>query len=122
MIDGLFIENVPWVEVVVIWGKFIQKPLAILDTGFSGDLQITSKMAKELDLKATTTVQVQIANGSYVKVPLALAVVSLEGIEQRVQVLISESTPLVGINLLSKFSYKAIVDCHNKTVALQKVT
>lgn len=121
MIKGLFIKNSPWVEVTISWGRSIQKPLVILDTGFTGDLQITPKMAKELDLKSETITNVQIANGQVIQVPVVVAVSSMEGETKNIQALVSDSTPLVGINFLSKFSYKAVVDCKNKTVALQKV-
>ncbi len=118
MINGIFIGDVPWVETVIGWGQSVQKPLAILDTGFSGDLQITPKIAQELGLKSTNIVRVQIANGQIVSVPVALALASMEGRQIYVQVLISESAPLLGISFLTKFSYKAVVDCKNRTVAL----
>lgn len=122
MIDGLLIENVPWVEIIISWKHAIKRPLAILDTGFSGDIQITPQIAKELGIKATNIVQVQVANGDFIKTPTSLAVISMENESQYAQVLIADSSPLIGIGLLSKFSYKATVDCCNKTVALQKVT
>lgn len=121
MINGIFIENVPWIEVVIGWEQFVQKPLVILDTGFSGDLQITPKIAKELGLKSTNIVRVQIANGQIINVPVALALASMEGEKNYIQVLISESAPLLGISFLSRFSYKALIDCKNKTVVLRKV-
>ena len=120
MIKGFFIKDVPWVEVTIGWEEAAQTSLAVLDTGFSGDLQITPKLAKELNLKSTTAVSVQIASGQIVDVPITTAVSSMEGEKQYVKVLISDSTPLLGITFLSKFSYKAIVDCKNRTVALKK--
>ena len=121
MINGIFIGNVPWIEVVIGWEQFVQKPLAILDTGFSGDLQITPKIAKELGLKSTNIVRVQIANGQIVDVPVALVLASMEGKKNYIQVLISKSAPLLGISFLTRFSYKALIDCKNRTVILRKV-
>lgn len=122
MINGFFIENVPWIEIVIGLRQFVQKPLVILDTGFSGDIQITPQIAHELGLISTNVVSVHIANGEIVNVPVALAMASMEGEKQYIQVLISWGAPLLGINFLNKFSYKAVVDCKNKTVFLRKVT
>ncbi|PJE68434.1 hypothetical protein COU94_01910 [Candidatus Shapirobacteria bacterium CG10_big_fil_rev_8_21_14_0_10_38_8] len=99
----------------------MQKPLTILDAGFSGDLQITPKIAKELGLKSTNIVRVQIANGQIINVPVALAIVSMEGVKNYIQVLISESAPLLGISFLTKFSYKALVDCKNRKIQLTAI-
>ena len=122
MIKGFFIDNSPWVEVLIRWGDEAQRSLAVLDTGFTGDLQITPKMAQELRLKSSSTINVQIANGQTIKVPVVFAVSSMEGEIKYVQALVSDGTPLVGINFLSKFSYKATVDCKNKIVSLNRVT
>ena len=121
MIKGVFIKNAPWVEITVGWEDATQNSVAVLDTGFSGDLQITPKLAQALKLKSETIASVQIANGQIVDVPIVVAVSSMEGEKKYVKVLVADSTPLIGIGFLSKFSYKAIVDCKNKKVALQRV-
>jgi predicted aspartyl protease len=108
MIRGLFIGNSPWIEVVIGWGQSVRKPLAILDTGFSGDLQVTPQIARELNLQIYGAIKTQIANGQVVSVPIALAVTSMEGVKKYIEVLIADSVPLVGISFLTKFSYKAL--------------
>ena len=92
----------------------------ILDTGFTGDLQVTPKIASELGLKVIGVTKAQIANGQVVEVQVALAIASMEGVKNYIQVLISESMPLAGISFLSKFNYKAVVDCKYKTVMLER--
>ena len=37
-----------------------------------------------------------------------------------VQVLISGTIPFAGISLMTKFGYKAVVDCRYRTVQLEK--
>ena len=120
MVQGEFIEHIPFVPVVVAWDQAVQSAHVILDTGFSGDLQVTPAMAKELNLEVIGVTRTQIANGQTIEVPVALAIVAMEGISHAVEVLISDSMPLGGISFLSKFSYKAIVDCKNKTVVLEQ--
>jgi len=121
MIRGIFVQNTPWVKIIVGWGQSVQSPFAVLDTGFTGDLQVTPQIAKELNLQVSGVTKMQIANGQIVDVPVALALASMEGAKAYIQVLISESAPLAGISFLTKFSYKALIDCKNKTVVLKKV-
>ncbi|TSC77515.1 MAG: hypothetical protein G01um101424_362 [Parcubacteria group bacterium Gr01-1014_24] len=120
MVSGAFVEDLPFIRVDIAWGQAVQAPFFILDTGFTGDLQVTPKIANELGLDVAGVTTARIANGQIVQVPTALALALMEGEVQSVQVLISESFPLAGISFLSKFGYKAIVDCKNKTVALEK--
>ena len=120
MIKGIFRRNTPLVNIIMGWGHLAQTPFVVLDTGFTGDLQITPQMAKELRLSLTTATKMRVADGRIIEVPTTLAFVEMEGVKKYVQVLISEGMALAGIDLLSKFHYKAIVDCEHKTVELEK--
>ena len=120
MIRGFFIDNSPFIEVLVAWGQSVQAPVVILDTGFTGDLQVTPEIATELNLEITGVIPVELASGRVEQTPTALAVASMEGKNEIIEVLISKSIPLAGISFLTKFSYKAIVDCKNKKVTLRK--
>lgn len=121
MINGVFVGNTPWISLLVAWGQSVKLQAFILDTGFTGDLQVTPEISKELSLVERGVEPVGIADGSRVFMPSALAVASMEDAINRVDVLISKSNPLAGIGLLSKFGYKAIVDCKHRTVTLEKV-
>ena len=120
MIEGYFDGNVPMISVLVGFGQTTQIPFVVLDTGFTGDIQITPQLAKELGLTVMSTEKMKVADGRIITVPTAFAFVSMEGVKKYVRVLISESMSLVGISLLSRFQYKAIVDCKYKTVELEK--
>ncbi len=121
MVSGVFVENTPFIKVIIGWGQSVQAPFVVLDTGFTGDLQVTPKIAKELSLQVVGVTKTQIANGQIIQVPVALAIASMEGVANYIQVLISESMPLAGISFFSKFGYKAAVDCKYRTVALERV-
>lgn len=122
MVRGTFVDNnIPLIKVVIGWGQAVQAPYVVLDTGFTGDLQVTPQLATELGLEVTGVTPARIANGQVVQVPTALALASMEGEVNYIQVLISESMPLAGISFLSKFDYKAMVDCKYKTVVLERV-
>jgi predicted aspartyl protease len=120
MITGAFTGDIPIVQVVVTWGQSVQSPFVVLDTGFTGDIQVTSQIAKELGLEINGVTKARIANGQTITVSSALALASMEGKTDYINVLISESMPLVGISFLTKFGYKAIVDCKYRTVVLEK--
>ncbi len=120
MVNGVFVENIPFIKVVIGWGQSVQAPFVILDTGFTGDMQVTQKIAKELGLQVAGVTKTQIANGQIIEVPVALAIAAMEGAVNYIQVLISESMPLAGISFLSKFGYKATIDCKYRTVALER--
>lgn len=120
MVKGTFIEDIPLIPVLVTWNQLVQASYMVLDTGFTGDLQVTPKIAKELGLKPTGVTPARIANGEVVPVLTAPAFVTMEGETSHMQVLISESMPLAGISFLTKFGYTAIVDCKNREVSLEK--
>lgn len=111
MLSGVFVGNIPVIKVVIGSGRAVQSPFVVLDTGFTGDLQVTPRIARELGLQVVGVTPSRIANGQVVQVPTALALAAMEGAVRYIQVLISESMPLAGISFLSKFGYKATVDC-----------
>lgn len=107
------------VRVAVASGYAVRTPLVVLDSGFTGDLQVSTKVADDLGLKPLGVTPARIANGQIIKVPVALAMVAMEGITKSIEVLISDGMPLIGIGFLSKFGYKAELDCKNKVVTLE---
>ncbi len=121
MLKGSFVDNTPYIPILVAWGQSVQAPFFVLDTGFTGDLQVTPKISEELGLQVVGVTPARIADGTVVHVKTALALVSMEGAVDYVEILISDSFPLAGIGLLSKFGYKAILDCKHKTIALEQV-
>ena len=80
MINGVFVENIPLIKVVIGWGQAVQAPFVVLDTGFTGDLQVTPKIAKELGLQVVGVTPSRIANGQVVQVSSALAIAAMEGV------------------------------------------
>lgn len=121
MVKGIFIENIPLLKIAVAWDQSVQTPFVILDTGFTGDLQVTPKIARELGLRVVGVTKTQIANGQVIEIPVALAIAAMEGIIKSIEVIIAESPPLIGISFLSKFEYKAIVDCKYRDVRLERM-
>jgi predicted aspartyl protease len=122
MIKGFFVNtNIPVVSTDVLWGDVIQTPSCVLDTGFTGDLQITPEMAFELGLQPNGVISGRLANGRIHKIPVATAIAAMEGVTNFVEILISNSLPLLGTSFLEKFNYKVTADFRYKTVVLERV-
>lgn len=121
MIKGFFIENTPFIRVKIGYGRSVQIPVAVLDAGFSGDLQINKTIAEQLGIEPIGAIPVKVANGQTVYVGTALAAVQMEEETAAVDVLISDGMPLAGMELLMKFGYKVAVDCKNRTIELGRV-
>lgn len=119
MVTGAFIENIPFVRISVL-GKFLRDPVVVLDTGFTGDVQVTPKIAEELGLEIFGIANARVATGQKMQVYVALAIASMEGDTNPVRVIVSEGLPLIGISFLTKFNYRAVVDCKERSVILEK--
>ncbi len=122
MVHGKFVNtNQPIVSATVAWGQAVQTPYFLLDTGFTGDLQVTPEIAKQLGLEVNGVTRARFADGTLQNVPTASAIADMEGVTNYIQVIISNSIPLMGISFLEKFQYKATVDCKDKTVVLERM-
>jgi predicted aspartyl protease len=125
MIYGTFYQNnfpnIPFVDILIGWGQSIQQHTFILDTGFSGELKVTETMAKDLGLETIGVVPMGMINNQTQEFPAALALVDMEGAKERVTVVIGEGLPVLGIGTLTRFGYKACIDCKHRTVSLQKM-
>ena len=122
MINGIFVSNQPFINIIVAWEQSVKNQIFLLDTGFTGELKITPQISEELNLEEKeSAIPVGIGNGKTVQMPLKLAVATMEGVSSYVEVLVDEGVPVAGIGLFSKFGYKVIVDCKYRTVKLEKV-
>jgi predicted aspartyl protease len=120
---GEFIDaDKPIVLATVAWNDAIQKSPFILDTGFTGDLVVTRKIAAELGITADAVMPVNLAGNRNTPTPYGVAIAVMEGKNFLVTVfVIEEGWPLLGISFMEKFGYCAEVDCKNKTVRLVTV-
>ncbi|MES2216726.1 MAG: hypothetical protein V4481_05550 [Patescibacteria group bacterium] len=120
MIKGEFIDgDKPVVPAGIAWEQAAQNTYFILDTGFTGDLVVTPRMASDLGLEITGMSTAYVAANKVVSVPTATAIAVMENIQLYVTVFVLEGWPLLGMSLLQKFNYKAVVDCKYKQVSLE---
>ena len=120
MVEGKFIEtNRPIVQASVAWNQIVQSPYFLLDTGFTGDLVVPLEVARDLGVELNGVTTMKTADNKAVPVMSGTAYGVMEGQQLLITVLVSQGIPLLGIGFSEKFSYKAIVDCKNKTVVLE---
>ncbi len=122
MVEGFMRGNIPLITITVFNLSNVLDITFTLDTGFSEDLLITPEIVRELELEIVETDTINIFNANGEKVLLNTSFVSakMENEIQDVQVIISKGFPLLGIGFLTKFGYKAIIDCKQRTVILEK--
>jgi predicted aspartyl protease len=120
MIHGAIYNNKPLISLIVGWRQGVQDTVVLVDTGFSGELKISPKNALELGLQTTHTEYVTLADGKTVPMQASLALVSIEGVVNVVNVLISQGLSSVGVGLLRRFGYALNMDAKYNSLTLQK--
>ncbi len=120
MVKGFMNGNVPFIEATVINKNNVLDIIFTLDTGFSEDLLITPEIASELELESDSFLNLYIANGEQVSLNVSAGFAVIENTKQEVEIIVSNGSPLLGIGFLTKFGYKAIVDCKDRTVTLER--
>lgn len=119
MLRGKFVGDYPFITITIASRDFVEERLFILDTGFSGFLWIGRAWAKELKLETDTIATVMLADSRQTDVQKSSVKAILENRFANVEVLISDSLPLVGIKFLSLFSCKLTMDCKNRILFLE---
>src|SRR3989344_7934755 len=103
MIRGVVNNNRPLIPLTVGWKLGVQDIIALVDTGFTGELKLPPEKVLELGLHTTHTEPIKLGDDSTVNMQASLAVVSMEGIPNVVNVLIDKGIPLIGVGLLRRF-------------------
>ena len=123
MIRGLFVHtapNTPVFELRLSWQGAVAKEYFVLDTGFTGELKITPDTARGLGLLPLASQRLILADTTAVEIPITEVEAEMEGGVRPVAAIIAPGAQLAGIGLLTKFGYKAVVDCKYRTVELHK--
>jgi len=120
MIKGIVHNNRPLISLIVGWKLGVQETAALVDTGFTGELKISPEKAVELGLQITHTEPVVLGDEKTVYMQASLAVVSMEGVMNVVNVLVSQGIPIIGVGLLRRFGYALNMDVRYNSLVLQK--
>lgn len=120
MIRGTIHNNRPFISLIVGWRLGVQETVALVDTGFTGELKISSVKAWELGLQITHAEPVTLADEKTVTMRASLALVSMEGVMNVVNVLVSQGIPIIGVGLLRRFGYALSMDVKYNSLILQR--
>lgn len=93
-------EAVMAVEVLSSSGSGSLRVETVLDTGFTGHLTLPPAMVQTLSLSIVGSAESVLADGSVVVEDVCIARVLWYGEERPVRVLVSDTTPLLGMALL----------------------
>lgn len=102
------------------WRLGVQEIIALVDTGFTGELKLSPEKILELGLQITHAEPVTLADENTVSMPASLAVVSMEDLRSVVNVLISRGIPVIGVGLLKRFGYTLNIDFRYNNLILQR--
>ncbi len=121
MIQGLVTpQNRPTILLTVGWNNTVQQIVAIVDTGFTGDLKVPPITAVELGLATTHAEPVRVADGRTSQMRACLVYVSMEGVIKTVSALVAPGDVILGIGLLKKFGYNLQINFDEKKLLLFK--
>jgi clan AA aspartic protease len=120
MMHGMIYKNQPLIPIVIGWRFGAQEFIALIDTGFTGELKVSPETAEQLGLVISHTESVSLGNDEVVSMSASLAAVSMEGVMKTVSVLVSRGMPIVGVSFLKKFGYTLTLDFNLDTLSLQR--
>ena len=120
MIRGTIHNNRPFISLIAGWRLGVQETVALVDTGFTGELKISPEKALELGLQIPHAEPVTLADEKTVYMQASLALVSMEGVRNVVNVLVSKGTTIIGVGLLRRFGYALNMDVKYNSLLLQK--
>lgn len=120
MIKGVVHNNRPLISLIVGWSLGVQEIVALVDTGFTGELKLSPLLASQLGLQTTHTEPVTLADEKTVDMQASLALVSMEGVANVVSVLISQGPSIIGVGLLKRFGYALNINFKYNFLTLQK--
>lgn len=118
MVEGKFIGDYAFIKIVIASGDAVQERFFIIDTGFSGYLQVSENIAKELNLEIKGVMSVRLANGSTENAPISTIEAFVEKYHHFVDILILNTQPLLGIKFLKKFGCILNLDCKNEKISI----
>ena len=121
MIQGTIAQNRPTILLTVGWNNAVQQILAVVDTGFTGELKIPPITASELDLTVSHAESVRVADGRRSTMCACLLYVSLEGTLRTVSALVAPGDVMLGIGFFRKFGYNLDIDFEKNIVTLFKL-
>jgi clan AA aspartic protease len=101
MIRGIVIDHSPYIEVAIIGNRGQVDTVALLDTGFDGDLSLPMEIGVALGLELWDMVETELADGTVILELTYIAYIDWEGEFKMVSVTLTRSDEaLIGTRLL----------------------
>lgn len=118
MIKGELEDNRPYVTVPIRWGEKVQEIPALIDTGFDGDIRVSSKDANDLNLILDHVQVFEFADGSTKDVPASIGYSDFNGMMASLNIAILDGGPTIGMGFLKKFNATLTVNLKQRSVTI----
>ncbi len=118
MIIGKLADNRPYIVIPIRWGNKVQEIVALIDTGFDGDVRLPSEYKNELGLIFDHIERFQFADSSEKDIPASIAYSELNGATNSLDIAILDGTPMIGMGFLKKFQTILSINLKQNTVEL----
>lgn len=109
MITGYIRSDRPHIPIAIGQGQNVQEIVALVDTGFTGELKLSPELAKDLGITTKEVQDVMVGNGENAPHGVGRAYVSMDGIKREVSVFVGNGPTVIGIKLLRNFGFKLTV-------------
>ena len=118
---GDIVNNRPLVKITIADNLKVQEMLAMVDTGFTGELKTTKEVGLDFGLEITHGEKVRLGDNRVVNMEAGVTIVEMEGIRKVVNVLFSKGMSVVGIEFLKKFKYNLYLYSAEDRFELQRL-
>lgn len=118
MIQGKLVDSRPYAIIPIRWGNKVQEILALIDTGFDGDIRVSPEQANDLGLILDHVERFQFANGSQKDIPASVAYSEINGVINSLDIAILQGTPMIGMGFLKKFQTILTINLKQSSVEL----
>ncbi len=118
MIEGELEDNRPYIAVPIRWKNKVQDIPALIDTGFDGDVRISRKEARDLNLILDHVQVFEFADGSTKDVPASIGYSDFNGMVGSVNIAVLDGGPTVGMGFLKKFDAILTINLKQKSVTI----
>ena len=120
MVKGIVRKNRPLINLIVEWKLRTKEIVALVDTGFTGELKLSPQEVLDLEIDITHAESIVLGNEKTAQMFAGIASVYMEGIKNDVNVFVSGGIPTIGVGLLKRFGYNLNIDFKNDSLVLQK--
>lgn len=110
MLTGYIKDDKPFIPIDVGLGQNVQTLIALVDTGFTGELKMPNGVAQSLGITTNVVKDLLLGNSEPIPHGVGRVHVAMEKMKKEVEVLVGKGPILLGVKLLRNFGYTLKMD------------